>query len=167
MLSGIKNNPGIRYRELVRTTGIPNSTIGYYIKKLEKNQQISVQRTSKSCRFFMPELLEIQRLVVVMLRGKNTRGILLALKKEDKISFSSLVKHLKSHPSTVSINLKKLVNAKMIEKIGKDQFAIKNKNTIKIICEFESKTLLFVSLLCYNVFQFCTEFVLFDFGGYT
>lgn len=164
VLSGIKNSPGIRHRELVRTTGIPNSTISYYIKKLEKNQQISVQKLSKSCRFFVPELSEIQRRVIVMLRYKNTRIILLALKK-DEMSFSSLVKQLGKHPSTISVNLKKLVNSDLVEKIGSDKFAIKNRDVIKrIISKFESKTLLLVSISCYSIFQNCTNFVLFDFG---
>ena len=164
VLSGIKNSPGIRYRELVRVTGIPNTTISYYIKKLEKSQQISVQKISKSCRFFMPELSEIQQCVIVMLRGKNTRSILLALEK-DAMSFSSLVKHLKNHPSTVSINLKKLVKSELVEKIGKDRFAIRNKDDItKIIGEFESTTLLFVSLLYHSTFQSSTNFVLSDLG---
>jgi len=110
----------------------------------------------------VPELSEIQRRVIVMLRGKNTRSILLALKK-DEMSFSSLVEQLKNHPSTVSINLKKLVNSEVVEKIGKDRFAIKNKDIItKIIGEFESITLFFVSLLYYSPFQSSTNFVLFD-----
>jgi predicted transcriptional regulator len=164
VLAGIKNSPGIRHLELVRTTGIPNSTISYYIKKLEKNKQISVQKSSKSCRFFVPELSEIQRRVIVMLRYKNTRIILLALKKNE-MPFSSLVKQLEKHPSTISINLKKLVNSDLVEKIGRDKFAIKNKDDIKrTINKFESKTLLFVSISWYGIFQNCTNFVLFDFG---
>jgi ABC-type polysaccharide/polyol phosphate transport system ATPase subunit len=53
----------------------------------------------------------------------------------------------------------------LVEKIGRDKFAIKNKDDIKrTINKFESKTLLFVSISWYGIFQNCTNFVLFDFG---
>ncbi|MFM8658952.1 MAG: ArsR family transcriptional regulator [Candidatus Nitrosotenuis sp.] len=165
VLLNIKNSPGIRHRELVKATGIPNSTIGYYIKKLERNQSISISRISNSRRFFMPELSEIERLVIGMLRGKNTGKILLALEKGE-MTFSSLVEHLKTHPSTISINLKKLISVGLIEKIGRDRFTIKNKeNIVETIFEFKSVTMFFVSLLFYSTFQSSTNFVLFDLGA--
>lgn len=162
ILVKIRNSPGIRYRELVKATGIPNSTVGYYIKKLEKNQAISISRISKSCRFFTPELSDLERLVIVMLRGKNTRKIILALENEES-TFFALVERLKTHPSTVSINLKKLVSAGLVEKIGKDRFTMKNNGTItEIINRFKMMTALFISLMFYSTFQISTNFVLFD-----
>ena len=166
ILVKIRNSPGIRYRELVKATGIPNSTVGYYIKKLEKNQAISISRISKSCRFFAPELSELECLIIVILRGKNTRKIILALEKEES-TFSELVERLKTHPSTVSINLKKLVGAGLVEKIGKDRFAMKNKGTVtEIINQFKTMTALFISLVFYSTFWHSTNFVLFDLGSF-
>lgn len=164
ILVKIRNSPGIRYRELVKATGIPNSTIGYYIKKLERNQAISISRISRSCRFFAPELSDLERLVIVMLRRKNTRKIILALEKEES-TFSALVESLKTHPSTVSTNLKKLISAGLVEKIGKDRFAMKNKGAItQIINQFKTMTALFISLVFYSTFWHSTNFVLFDLG---
>lgn len=165
ILEKIKNSPGIRYRELARATGIPNSTLGYYIKKLEKNQAISISRISKSCRFFASELSDFERLVIVMLRGKHTCKIILALEKEES-TFSALVERLETHPSTISTSLKKLISAGLVENIGKNRFAIKNKGAItEIINQFKTMTALFISLMFYSTFWYSTNFVLFNLGS--
>ena len=37
----IQNNPGIRFRELMKMIGITNGILSYYITKLEKNRHSS------------------------------------------------------------------------------------------------------------------------------
>ena len=37
IFSEIKNNPGIRFRELMKKVGITNGVMSYYLRKLEEN----------------------------------------------------------------------------------------------------------------------------------
>lgn len=164
IIEKIKNNPGIRYRELAKITKIPNSTIGYYIKKIEKNQIIVTSRIDNSCRFFMPEFSEIQCRVITMLRGKNTKKIILALEKEE-MTFSSLVKKLEVHSSTISVNLKKLISFGIVEKIRDDKFILKTNDVVNIVNKYKSITTIFGLSVFYNILQEQMKFIFLIYGG--
>jgi len=44
ILNQIEESPGIRYRELLRLTGLTNGGLEYHLKILEKSQQVRVDR---------------------------------------------------------------------------------------------------------------------------
>ena len=51
-LISIDENPGIRYRELLRLVNSSNGVLSYHIHKLEKNELLNVDRKSRIMRFF-------------------------------------------------------------------------------------------------------------------
>jgi len=165
VIEEIKNNPGIRYRELAKITKIPNSTIGYYIKKLGRNQIIVTSKIDNSCRFFMPEFSEIQCRVITMLRGKNTKKIILALEKE-KMTFSSLVEKLETHPSTISVNLKKLINFEIVEKIRNNIFVLKTNDITNIVNKYKSITVISGLSIFHNILQEQVNLIFLIYGWY-
>ena len=111
----IEQNPGIQFREIMRTSGLKNGVLSHYLGKLEKNGIIKVIRGPRQVRFFPPRITEDESIVIKALRKQTPRDLLLALITEDGLEFSQLVKRVKKSPSTVSLYLSQLVEDQLIE----------------------------------------------------
>ena len=111
----IEQNPGIQFRELMRTSGLKNGVLSHYVGKLEKNGIIKVVRGPRQARFFPPKITEEESIVIKALRKDTPRSILLALIKDDGLEFSQLVKEVKKSPSTVSLYLSQIVEDELVE----------------------------------------------------
>ena len=48
ILKYVDRGPGIRYRELLRLTGLVNGTLEYHLKTLERTHRVKVLRWEKS-----------------------------------------------------------------------------------------------------------------------
>ena len=111
----IEQNPGIQFREIMRSSGLKNGVLSHYIGKLEKNGVIKVNRGPRQTRFFSPEITEDESIVIKALRKQTPRDLLLALITKDGLEFSQLVKEVKKSPSTVSLYLSQLVDDGLVE----------------------------------------------------
>ena len=105
----IYDNPGIRFREIMRSSGLKNGVLSYYLKKLESTGVVKVVRGPRQVRFYSPDITEEESTVITALRKETPRALLLALIKEDGLEFSQLVKEVKKSPSTVSLYLSQIV----------------------------------------------------------
>ena len=54
LLTHIDNMPGIRYRELLRLTGLSNGVLAHHLSRLEKSSQIRVdrQKENRTTRYY-------------------------------------------------------------------------------------------------------------------
>ena len=111
----IEQNPGIQFREIMRSSGLKNGVLSHYLGKLEKNGIIKVTRGPRQSRFYPPQITEGESLVIKALRKQTPRDLLLALIKEDGLEFSQLVKEVKKSPSTVSLYLSQIVDDGLVE----------------------------------------------------
>ena len=111
----IEQNPGIQFREIMRSSGLKNGVLSHYLGKLEKNGIIKVTRGPRQSRFYPPQITEDESLAIKALRKQTPRDLLLALIKEDGLEFSQLVKEVKKSPSTVSLYLSQIVDDDLIE----------------------------------------------------
>ena len=111
----IEQNPGIQFREIMRTSGLKNGVLSHYLGKLEKNGIIKVIRGPRQVRFFPPQITDDESIVIKALRKQTPRDLLLALITEDGLEFSELVKEVKKSPSTVSLYLSQLVEDELVE----------------------------------------------------
>ena len=111
----IEQNPGIQFREIMRSSGLKNGVLSHYLGKLEKNGIIKVTRGPRQTRFFPPKITEDESIVINALRKQTPRDLLLALIKEDGLEFSQLVKEVKKSPSTVSLYLSQIVEDGLVE----------------------------------------------------
>ena len=111
----IDDNPGIQFREIMRSSGLKNGVLSHYLKKLEDHGVVKVVRGPRQVRFYSPNITEEESIVIKALRKQNPRDLLLALIKENGLEFSQLVKEVKKSPSTVSLYLSQLVNDELIE----------------------------------------------------
>ena len=134
----IEQNPGIQFRELMRSSGLKNGVLSHYVGKLEKNGIIKVIRGPRQVRFYPPQITEDESTVIKALRKQTPRDLLLALVKDDGLEFSQLVKEVKKSPSTVSLYLSQLVEDGLVEirlVDLKKRYHIKARNLIDKLIE--------------------------------
>ena len=134
----IEKNPGIQFREIMRTSGLKNGVLSHYLGKLEKNGFIKVMRGPRQTRFYPPKITEEQSVVIKALRKQTPRDLLLALIKNDGLEFSVLVKEVEKSPSTVSLYLSQIVQDGLVEirfeKLRK-RYYIKSKQLVDQLIE--------------------------------
>jgi len=111
----IEKNPGIQFREIMRTSGLKNGVLSHYLGKLEKIGVIKVMRGPRQTRFYPPKISESESIVIKALRKQTPRDLLLALVKKDGLEFGELVKEVGKSPSTVSLYLSQIVGDRLVE----------------------------------------------------
>jgi len=111
----IEDNPGIQFREIMRSSGLKNGVLSHYLGKLEKSGIIKVMRGPQQSRFYPPQITEEESIVIKALRKQTPRDLLLALIENDGLEFSQLVKAVKKSPSTVSLYLSQIVEDGLVE----------------------------------------------------
>lgn len=129
----IENNPGIKFREIMRETGMKNGVLSYHARKLEKNGVVKVERGPRQTRFYPLGITNEESVLIKNLRQETPRQILLSL-LENELTFNKIVEKVKKSPSTVSIYLGQLVDDNIIEiKIIelKKIFDIKDKEIVQ------------------------------------
>ena len=124
----IEQSPGIQFREIMRSSGLKNGVVSHYLRKLEKNGVINVNRGPRQSRFFPLHITEEEAVVIKALRKQTPRDLLLALIVQDGLEFSQLVNEVKKSPSTVSLYLSELVKEGLVKTKG---ISFKKKYYIK------------------------------------
>jgi predicted transcriptional regulator len=114
IFSEIKNNPGIRFRELMKKVGITNGVMSHYLRKLEENESVWIERTPRVTRFYSSDLSEDEVKLVKRLRQETPKKILVALVENDQLTFKELVLKIAKSPSTTSFYLSQLVKENII-----------------------------------------------------
>jgi len=111
----IEQNPGIQFREIMRSSGLKNGVLSHYLGKLEKSGIVKVNRGPRQVRFYPPQITEDESIAIKALRKQTPRDLLLALIENDGLEFSQLVKAVKKSPSTVSLYLSQIVDDGLVE----------------------------------------------------
>ena len=111
----IEQNPGIQFRQIMRSSGLKNGVLSHYLGKLEKSGIVKVIRGPRQAWFYPPKITEDESIVIKALRKQTPRDLLLALIENDGLEFSQLVKAVKKSPSTVSLYLSQIVEDELVE----------------------------------------------------
>jgi predicted transcriptional regulator len=104
----IDDNPGIRYRELLRITGVANGVLSYHLAALEKSDQIRADRMSRMTRYYPPKVSDRESEILKYVRHEPIRNILMFIFENDNCTFNEIVEHSGRAPSTISAHLKRL-----------------------------------------------------------
>ena len=128
----IKNNPGIRFRELMKSTNVTNGVLSYYIQKLEKLGIIFTERTSGVSRFFTVNIDISDINLIKFLRTSTPKKIMLVLLKDDKLTFRQITEKIQMSPSTTSFYLKKLVSSNIlrVSNGANNKYILENKKQV-------------------------------------
>ena len=128
----IKNNPGIRFRELMKSVKITNGIMSYYIKKLEKNRTITTERTSGVLRLFSETIETSDMNILKFLRISTPKKIMVLLIEEDSLTFKQITERIQMSPSTTSFYLAKLIHAEIlsISEVLPRRYLLNNKQKL-------------------------------------
>ena len=128
----IKNNPGIRFRELMKSMKVTNGVMSYYIQKLEKRGIIFTERKSGVSRLFTDNIDTSDMSLIKFLRTATPKKIMLVLLKDDKLTFSQITEKIQMSPSTTSFYLKKLVSSDIVRVLHgvNNKYTLENKKQI-------------------------------------
>lgn len=114
LLKQIKETPGIRYRELLRLTGLTNGVLTYHLALLERSDSIKTYRKTRMTRYYPTNISIEESSIIGYLKVNTARQITLFILEHDLCSFREIVETVKKAPSTVSWHLKRLRDAGMI-----------------------------------------------------
>jgi predicted transcriptional regulator len=110
----IDAEPGVRYRELLRKTGLVNGVLTYHLSALERSSVIRVDRQSRMTRYYPVNVPENESQVLGYIRHEPVREIISFILQQDMCTFNEIVDHVKKAPSTVSSHLKRLKDAGLV-----------------------------------------------------
>jgi predicted transcriptional regulator len=114
LVNQIGQTPGIRYRELLRLTGLVNGVLTYHLAALEKANVIRVDRGPRITRYYPVNVSEKESAILKFLRHEPVRQIVRFILENDMSTFNEIVNHTGKAPSTVSCHLKRLREAGII-----------------------------------------------------
>jgi predicted transcriptional regulator len=110
----VGKNPGIKFREIMRETGLKNGVLSYNTRKLEENGSVKIDRKAGETRFYPLCVTDEESNLITSLRRDTQRHILLALLDKEILGFNDIVQKVKKSPSTVSAFLGKLVDENIV-----------------------------------------------------
>ncbi len=114
LVNQIGQTPGIRYRELLRLTGLVNGVLTYHLAALEKANVIRVDRGPRITRYYPVNVSEKESAILKFVRHEPVRQIVRFILENDMSTFNEIVNHTGKAPSTVSCHLKRLREAGII-----------------------------------------------------
>ena len=141
----IEKNPGIKFREIMRETGMKNGVLSYHTKRLEESGNVKIERKSGETRFYPLFVTNEESIVIKSLRQETPRRILLTLLDIEKASFAVIVENVHKSSSTVSTYLSQLIENYIVDtKVVdlKKTYYIKNIDMVREIIQKYSPALL-------------------------
>lgn len=138
LLEIIEKNPGIKFRELMRATGMKNGVLSHYVNNLEKNGAVQVKREPRQTRFFPLHITDEESKIIKALRRNTPREIIEALLVHEELNFGEIVKYVGKSPPTVSLYISHLVSDQVIElqlNQRKKTYRIKDRKSMDKIIE--------------------------------
>lgn len=106
----IKQEPGIKFREIMKKARMANGSVSYLTRKLEQNGIIKVKRKPGNTIFYPNEIPENELVILSALRKNTTRKIIQALLLKEPRGLDEIAKEISKAASTTSIYLTQLQN---------------------------------------------------------
>ena len=134
VLEVIEKNPGIRFNEIMRITNMKNGTLSHYVKRLEEDNDIELERTPRVTRLYPTGLAKNEAEICKYLNMPTQKKILLFMLEKKIVTSIQVRDHIKKSPSVVSVNLNELFRAKIINRrydIPANKFSLKNPELIR------------------------------------
>ncbi|MFY9873105.1 MAG: winged helix-turn-helix transcriptional regulator [Candidatus Nitrosopolaris sp.] len=125
ILKYINSVPGIRYRELLRLTGLPNGTLEYHLKIFESTHKVTTfRRSGRRTGYYPNDIPADESHILEHVRNQVARQIVLFILENDLCTFDSILKNIKKAPSTLSWHLKRLSEAEIISVIYRQKLQL-------------------------------------------
>ena len=134
ILEVIEKNPGIRFNEIMRIADIRNGTLSHYVKKLENEGVIQLERTPRVTRAYVAGIKKHEANVCKYLTMPTQKKLILFLLKKEIATSIEIREFLKKSPSVISVNLNELFKARIINKkydIPSNKYSLRNSEEMK------------------------------------
>ena len=82
VLEIVQNNPGIRFNEIMRMSNIRNGTLSHYVKKLEDEKNIQLERTPRVTRLYPKGISKKEATICKYLTMSSHKKMILFLMKK-------------------------------------------------------------------------------------
>ena len=113
----INNDPGLRYRELLRLTGFSNGSLEHHLSILEKTKTIQVHRQKKCkiTRYYSKHVSTEESKIISWIKQETAYKIIAFILKKNLCTFAEILKHIRKARSTLSWHLKRLIGVGIIQ----------------------------------------------------
>ena len=145
VLEIVKKTPGIRFNEIMRISDIRNGTLSHYVKKLEDEGNIKLERTPRVTRLYPADIAEKEAVICKYLTMESQKKLILYLLKKEVATSSEIRAFLKKSPSVISVNLNELFKSKIINKkydIPSNKYSLRNPAQVRGIVKEYYPTLI-------------------------
>lgn len=125
----VNENPGIRYSEIMRQTGLKNGVLSHHLSRIEQRGRIVIERTPRVARLYPCGMPRRETLIIKHLKNPTARKILTVL-LDREIAFKEIVSLVKKSQGTVSLSLKGLYEDQIVQRRlddGKTVFQLTDK----------------------------------------
>ena len=130
----IKQNPAVRFNDIMRISKLKNGTLTHYISKLEGTKKISVERSPRITRFYDISVPKKEAEICKQLTRPTVKHIIMLLLREKIMTHTEIGNSLKKSPATISVCLSELFEKNIIEKtydIPSNKYSLKNPTLIR------------------------------------
>ena len=145
VLEIVNKNPGIRFNEIMRVSNIRNGTLSHYVKKLEDEKSIELERTPRVTRLYPAGISSEEAKICKYLTKPSQKKLIFFLLRKGTATSLEIRDFIKKSPSVVSVNLNELFKEKIIEKrydIPSNKYSLKNPRQIEgIVKEYYPETI--------------------------
>ena len=132
----VRQNPGVHYRELWRASGLGYGTLERQLALLERLHLLKVHRAGGFTRYYNPDVPKTDIELLCYLRQRAYREIIRLLLDDasDAFTFQEIAQMIGKAPSTVSVQLGRLIDHKLVSFDKKrGYYIVNNKQTIKTL----------------------------------
>ena len=141
ILAQVAGTPGIRYRELLRLTGLSNGALEYHMRILEKTNKVKVDRSDGNrARYYSIYIPTDESHIIGFIRNNVSRQIVTFVLEHELCTFNEILAHTKKAPSTLSWHLKRLFKAAIISVIYGQEYqlyqVLDSKFVEEILCKY-------------------------------
>lgn len=111
----INENPGIRFSEVMRQTGLKNGVLSHHLAKIEQDGKAVVERSPRVARIYPCGIDNEEANLLKYLRHPTIKRVILALLNED-LSFKEILDKSKKSQGTISTYLKEMTEVGIVSR---------------------------------------------------
>jgi predicted transcriptional regulator len=129
----IRQNAGVHFRELLRTSGVGNGTLEHQLAMLERLGLLRAHRSGGFTRYYDSDVSKTDAELLYYLKQRTYREIIRLLLDDasNAFTFQEIVQMIGKAPSTVSVQLRRLIDHKIVSFDEKRGYIVNNKQAIK------------------------------------
>src|SRR5215210_5283986 len=129
----VRQNPGVHYRELLRASGLANGTLQYQLALLERLGLLRVHRSGGFTRYYNSDVSKTDIKLLYYLKQRTCREIIRLVLDDASgaFTFQKIVQMIGKAPSTVSFQLGRLIDHKVVSFDEKHGYIVNKKPAIK------------------------------------